>query len=89
MTALAVPEIAGRRLDALVKRIGRAVAGSGRLEVKLKELAEAEYFAFLADAEKLGVVLFCTTTDAGRITPQEIISTNSSRLAEFSSTLTR
>lgn len=72
VAALAVPEITRRRLDALVKRVGLAGAGPGRLEIKLNDLAEADYFAFLAEAGKLGVVLFCTATDAGRNTPHEI-----------------
>lgn len=72
VAALAVPEIARRRLDTLVKRIALVGGGSGRLEVKLNGLAETDYFEFLIEVEKLGVILFCTATDAGRNTSQQV-----------------
>ena len=73
VAALAVPETARKKLDALVQQLKRQSAGPVFKEVKLKDVVEDHYFRFLADVEKLNAVVFCTATDAGRNTHARVI----------------
>ena len=72
VAALAVPEASRRKLDALVEQLRLKNAEPGNQEVKLNELSDDLYFAFLIEVEKLNAVVLCTATDAGLNSPESV-----------------
>jgi hypothetical protein len=73
VAALAVPEVGRRKLDALVRKLRREAMPGRAVEVKLNELTENQYLAFLEELYSLHGVVFCTATDAGLNTTQMVI----------------
>lgn len=69
MAALAVPE-ASRK--GLIRQLRLQNSAPHTMEVKLNEVSEDYYFQFLSSLEKLNVVVFCTATDAGLNSPEQV-----------------
>lgn len=72
VAALAVPESKRKKLESLVGKLRLQSAGLGVREVKLNNVAEDQYFHFLAEMGQLDVLVFCTATDAGLNTEVDI-----------------
>lgn len=73
VAALTMPEVARRKFDALVRELRRKAKPGGAVEVKLNDITENQYFAFMEELYSLHGVVFCTATDAGLNTAQLVI----------------
>jgi transcriptional regulator NrdR family protein len=63
--ALAVPEVARKKLNQIVRELRTTGKLPGKQEIKIKDLTEDEYLKFIAKLAELNVAVFCTATDAG------------------------
>lgn len=72
VAALAVPESGRKKLDGFVRQLRLQTGGPAAKEVKLSQVPEDRYFRFLVEIENLNAVVFCTATDAGLNTPEQV-----------------
>lgn len=72
VAAFALPEAARKGLEKAVAEVRRQ-SHAGSREVKLNDLDEPAYLAFIAQLAKLNGSLFCVATDAGLNTPERVV----------------
>lgn len=72
VAAFALPEAARKRLEQSILELKAAPSRAGKSEIKINELSESEYIAFLAKLARLNGALFCIATDASLNTPENV-----------------
>ena len=72
VAAFALPEASRKGLDISVSELRASPSRVDKREIKINELDESEYIAFLAKLVRLDGALFCIATDAGLNTPARI-----------------
>lgn len=72
VAALAVPETGRKKIETLILQLRQSNINSPVKEIKLKDVPEDRYFQFLAEIERLNVVVFCTATDAGLNSKEQV-----------------
>jgi hypothetical protein len=72
VAAFALPESARKGLEQSVSGLKATLCQIGKRELKINELDESEYIAFLAKLTQLDGALFCIATDAGLNTPVNV-----------------
>lgn len=72
VAALAVPESARKKLHSIVHKVKVDCGEPASLEVKLHQVSEDLYIQFLSQLQQLNVLVFCTATDAGRNTKEQV-----------------
>ena len=72
VAAFALPEAARKGLEHVVAEVMRSISRRGSREVKIKDLDEQGYLAFIAKLSRLNGTLFCVATDAGLNTSRSV-----------------
>lgn len=72
VVAYVMPERDKTKSRKILASLKSKTTSSSKNEIKLRDIAENDYFKFLADLEKLNCVLFAAATDAGRNKPGDI-----------------
>ena len=73
VAAFALPEAARKGLEQAVAELRRSKSRLGSKEVKINDLDEPVYIAFLAKLTRLNGSLFCIATDAGLNTSNSVV----------------